>query len=58
MPAHYAPRDVEMLLEALWAMFTESQARKLVVSVPWEEHEEPQRMVLADLAALLESWLV
>jgi hypothetical protein len=60
MPPQYAPHDVELLLEALWAMFTESQARKLVVSVPWgsgDEQEEPQRMVLADLAALLESWL-
>jgi hypothetical protein len=57
VPPQYAPRDIELLLEALWAMFTESQARKLVVSVPWDEQEEPQRMVLADLAALLESWL-
>jgi hypothetical protein len=57
MPPRYAPHDVELLLEALWAMFTESQARKLVVSVPWDEQEEPQCMVLADLAALLESWL-
>jgi len=57
MPAHYTPHDVELLLEALWAMFTESQAHKLMVSVPWDEQEEPQCMVLADLAALLESWL-
>jgi hypothetical protein len=58
MPPHYAPRDVELLLEALWAMFTESQARKLIVSVPWDDHEESQQIVLADLAALPESWLV
>lgn len=57
MPPQYASRDVELLLEALWAMFTESQARKLVVNVPWDESEEPSQMVLADLAALMESWL-
>ncbi len=57
MPPQYTPHDIELLLEALWAMFSESQARKLLVSVPWDEHEEPQHMVLADLAALLESWI-
>lgn len=57
MPSQYTPHDVELLLEALWAMFTETQARKLMVNVPWDEHEEPQQIVLADLAALLESWL-
>src|SRR5690349_15771980 len=57
MPAKCAPRDVELLLVALWAMFTVEQARKLVVNVPWDESEEPSQMVLADLAALMESWL-
>lgn len=57
MPPQYSPHDIEQLLDALWVMFTESQARKLVVNVPWDESEEPSQMVLADLAALMESWL-
>jgi len=58
MPSGYSPRDVELLLDALWGMFTESQARQLVVSVPWDEGaEEPRRVALADLAAQMERWL-
>jgi hypothetical protein len=60
MPAQYSTRDVELLLDALWGMFTQSQARQLEVQVPWDEgegEEEPQRIRLADLAAQMESWL-
>jgi len=57
MPVQYSAHEVEVLLDALWGMFTESQARQLEVQVPWDEADEPQRMVLADLAALLERWL-
>ena len=57
MPPQYSTRDVELLLEAIWAMFTQSQAQRLVVSVPWDDSEEPRQIVLADLAAMLESWL-
>jgi hypothetical protein len=41
----------------IYAMFTETQAHKLRVAVPWDESEEPETLVLADLAALIESWL-
>jgi hypothetical protein len=57
MPPQYSSREVELLLETLWSMFTESQAKRLVVSVPWDDSEEPQQIMLADLAATLESWL-
>lgn len=57
MPSHYTKHDVELLLKALWIMFTEKQASKLIVPVPWDTTEEPQRMRIADLAILLESWL-
>jgi hypothetical protein len=57
MPPQYSLHDVELLLDALWAMFAESQARKLLVNVPWDNSEEPSQMVLADMAALMESWL-
>jgi hypothetical protein len=57
MPPQYSSREVELLLEALWNMFTESQAKRLVVAVPWDDAEEPQQILLADLAATLESWL-
>ena len=57
MPAKYTVRDVEVLLDAQWQMFTESQAQKLKVAMPWGESDEPQQMVLADVAATLESWL-
>ena len=57
MPSQYTTHDVELLLEVIWNMFTESQARKLRVTVPWDDSDEPQTMVLADVAALLESWL-
>jgi hypothetical protein len=57
MPVRYSAHEVEVLLDALWGMFTESQAHHLEVRVPWDEADEPRRMVLADLAALLESWL-
>jgi hypothetical protein len=56
-PPQYAPRDIELLLEALWGMFSESQAEQLVVAVPWEEGEALRRMRHIDFAALLESWL-
>lgn len=57
MPPQWGTRDVELLLEMLWGMFTESQARRLEVTVPWDDSEEPRRMALADLAALMESWI-
>jgi hypothetical protein len=57
MPPQYTTRDVALLLEALWSMFTQSQAQRLMVAVPWDDTDEPRRMVLADLAALLERWL-
>lgn len=57
MPTEYTQRDVETLLHALWTMFTESQARRLVVVVPWDSSEEPVQMTVADLATLLERWL-
>jgi len=38
-------------------MFTQSQAQRPIVAVPWDDTDEPRRMVLADLAALLERWL-
>jgi hypothetical protein len=57
MPPQYSTRDVALLLEALWSMFTQSQAQRLMVAVPWDDTDEPRRMVLADLAALLERWL-
>ena len=41
----------------MWGMFTQSQAQRLMVAVPWDDTDEPRRMVLADLAALLERWL-
>jgi hypothetical protein len=57
IPPQFGTRDVELLLETLWGMFTESQARRLEVMVPWDDSEEPRRMALADLAALMESWI-
>ena len=57
MPVQYSVRDVEVLLDALWQMFTESQAKKLKVTMPWDESDEPQQIMLSDLAALLESWI-
>lgn len=57
IPTEYTQRDVETLLHALWTMFTESQARRLVVAVPWDSSEEPVQMTVTDLATLLERWL-
>ena len=57
MPSNYTARDVEVILDALWKMFTESQARKVKVLVPWDDSEEPQQMTVVDLATLLESWI-
>jgi RNase H-fold protein (predicted Holliday junction resolvase) len=48
---------VELLLTAIWNMFTEHQARRVVVAVPWDESDEPAQMALSKLAELLESWL-
>ncbi len=57
-PIQYSAREVELLLELLWGMFTESQAHALEVQVPWDEGgEEPQQIGLADLAAQMERWL-
>jgi hypothetical protein len=57
MPLHYTSRDVTLLLNALWTMFTQSQAERLLVALPWDESDEPRQMVLAELAQVLESWL-
>jgi hypothetical protein len=57
MPSDYSPEFVQRLLDSLWNMFTETQAQKLIVSVPWDTSEQPSQMRLADLATLLESWL-
>ncbi len=56
-PARYTDHDLELLLEVFFTMFTETQSRKLRVAVPWDDTEEPETLVLADLAALIESWL-
>jgi hypothetical protein len=56
-PAKYSDHDLELLLEVIFAMFTETQSRKLRVAVPWDDTEEPETLVLADLATLIESWL-
>jgi hypothetical protein len=56
MPAKYTMHDLELLIEVLFMMFTETQSRKLRVAVPWDDSDEPETMVLADLVALLESW--
>jgi hypothetical protein len=56
-PSRYTTHDVELLLTALWNMFTEHQARRVVVTVPWDESDEPTQMALSELANLLESWL-
>jgi hypothetical protein len=57
MPSQYTSRDIRLLLDALWSMFTQSQAERLVVAMPWDESDEPRLIVLADLASVLESWL-
>ncbi len=56
MPSKYTMHDLELLLEVLYMMFTETQSRKLRVAVPWDDSDDPEMMVLADLVALLESW--
>jgi hypothetical protein len=38
-------------------MFTESQARRTQVAVPWDDADDPQRMTVTELTTLLESWL-
>jgi hypothetical protein len=57
MPSSYSRHDVEFVLEILWGMFTESQSRKIQVKIPWDDSNEPATIKLADLAAILESWL-
>ena len=57
MPLQYTNHDVECLLNALWGMFTEHQAQRIVVAAPWEDTEEPHRMTVTELTQLLESWL-
>jgi len=56
-PAHYTAHDVELLLTSLWNMFTDHQAQRVMVAVPWDDSDEPVRLAVRDLAALLESWL-
>jgi hypothetical protein len=48
---------VELLLTALWNMFTEHQARRVKVAVPWDDSDEPAQLAVSELAELLESWL-
>src|SRR5689334_21031694 len=57
MPPHFTRRDVENLLDVLWGMFTQREAEELVVTVPWDDADKPQRVRLAEFATLLESWL-
>ncbi len=57
MPPQYSAHDVEVMLNLLWGMFSESQSERLVVTVPWDESEAPRQMSLKDLAAILEDWL-
>jgi hypothetical protein len=57
MPSNYSERDVEVLLSALWNMFTETQARKVRVTVPWDDSEDAPLMTVTELATLLEGWL-
>lgn len=57
MPPQYTSHDVECLLNALWGMFTESQAQRIVVAAPWDDSDEPHRMTVTELTRLLESWL-
>ena len=57
MPSHYNAHDIEVMLEALWTMFTESQSRKLKVIPPWSDDDEPLTMSLSQVAGILERWL-
>lgn len=57
MPSNFTTRDVEVILEALWHMFTEAQARKLVVAAPWDDSDDPPRMTLSAVAAVFAHWV-
>jgi hypothetical protein len=56
-PAQYSAHDVDLLLTSLWNMFTEHQARRVKVAVPWDDSDEPVQVAVSELAELLESWL-
>ncbi len=56
-PPQYSDHDIDLLLVVFYQMFTETQSRKLRVALPWDDSAEPETMMLADVAALLESWL-
>jgi len=56
-PPQYSDHDLDLLLEVFFTMFTETQARKLRVVLPWDESDDPETMLLGEVAALIESWL-
>lgn len=56
-PPQYSDHDLDLLLEVMFTMFTETQARKLRVALPWDDSGEPETMLLGEVAALIESWL-
>ena len=56
-PPQYSDHDLDLLLEVLFTMFTETQARKLRVALPWDDSAEPETMLLGKVAALITSWL-
>ncbi len=57
MPPGYSTQDVEVILEALWGMFTQNQANRLIVAIPWDDSEEPLKVSLSRLVSIYESWL-
>ena len=57
MPSEYTAHDVEVMLNMLWGMFSQSQSERLLVTVPWDDSDSPRKMTLNDLAGMLEGWL-
>ena len=56
-PPQYSDHDLELLLAVFYTMFTETQARKFRVALPWDDSAEPDTVLLGEVAALIESWL-